>query len=198
VAIKLAICGTHSTGKTSLLQRVESSLRDGGYDVGRVADLAVKAKELGFPILREHTFASTLWIMTRGINLELEAELKSDIILVDRPVVDALGYLLAALRQRGSSVAHHEMEYLRSRSKQHAFTYHKIFKTVIDQEKEIDNTKPRDLDPVFRQQVDDTLNRLFSDLEIPFEPLNTDPNGALEQVLKQALELLNNSSSEVK
>ncbi|HEV7402652.1 MAG TPA: AAA family ATPase [Chthoniobacteraceae bacterium] len=113
MAIKLAISGTHSTGKTSLLQSVESVLRAEGYRVARVSDLATEARDHGFPILREHTFASTLWIMTRGITLELEAELNADVVLVDRPVADAMGYFSAALKHRGSSLNEPEERYLR-------------------------------------------------------------------------------------
>src|SRR5437899_994966 len=108
MAVKLAIAGSHSTGKTSLLQSVERVLRSEGYRVTRVSDLAVEARDHGFPILREHTSASTLWIMTRGITLELEAELNADVVLVDRPVADALGYLSAALKHRRSRLTEPE------------------------------------------------------------------------------------------
>lgn len=86
MAVKIAIAGTHSTGKTTLLANVECKLLGRGLRVTRVGNLAVEAKACGFPILRHHTFTSTLWIMTRGISLELEAGLSSDIVLVDRPV----------------------------------------------------------------------------------------------------------------
>ena len=99
-AVKLGVAGTHSTGKSTLVEALASALRERGLRVGRVADLATSARDLGFPILRDHTFESTLWIMTRGIAAELEAALRVDVVLVDRPALDALGYFWAALAYR--------------------------------------------------------------------------------------------------
>jgi hypothetical protein len=190
MAVKLAIAGSHSTGKTSLLESVESILRAEGYRVTRVSDLAVEARDRGFPILREHTFASTLWIMTRGITLELEAELKADVVLVDRPVADAMGYLSAALKHRGSRLTEPEGGYLRMLVKQHSATYQRIFKTTIDATIPIDAIKIRDMDPCFRSEVDHALKNVFIDFGIPFEALNTEPDMARDQILHPALGLL--------
>jgi AAA domain len=195
MAIKLAISGTHSTGKSSLLRSVDGVLRDRGYIVAKVSDLAVEARDRGFPILRDHTFASTLWIMTRGITLELEAELIADVVLVDRPVPDAMGYLVAALKHRGVCLAHSEMEYLRVLLKQHAATYHRIFKTNIDITKDIDGAKERDLDPGFRMLVADKLDHLFVDLGISFESLDIQPEAAAAQVLRQAMAFLDKKAT---
>ena len=189
MALKLAIAGSHSTGKTSLLQIIELRLRNKGYLVTRISDLAVEARNRGFPILREHTFASTLWIMTRGITLELEAELSADIVLVDRPVPDAMGYLFAALKHRNSRLTESEEAYLRMLVRQHAATYGRIFKTTIDHRKPIDTNKIRDMDPIFRNEVDKALEQVFSQWEIPFESLNIDSGIACEQIMRQAATL---------
>jgi predicted ATPase len=190
MALKLAICGTHSTGKTTLLQSLQSVLRGGGYSVTTVGDLAVEARSHGFPILRDHTFESTLWIMTRGITLELEAELNADIVLVDRPVPDAMGYLLAALKHRGVCLPSSQLDYLRLLAQQHAATYHRIFKTSIDPTKPIDGAKQRDMDFSFRAQVALELERVFMDLGILFDSLDVDPDKAKAQILRQAKSLL--------
>jgi len=194
MAFKLAIAGSHSTGKTSLLQSVESVLRGEGYRVTRVSDLAVEARDLGFPILREHTFASTLWIVTRGITLELEAELNADVVLVDRPVADAMGYLSAALKYRSSKLTEPEEGYLRMLVKHHSATYRRIFKTTIDAKKPIDANKVRDMDPHYRSEVDEALENVFTGYEIPFEALNIDPDIARNQILHHASALLRGNS----
>jgi predicted ATPase len=195
MAIKLAIAGTHSTGKTTLLNSVADALRGKGHTVARVSDLAVEARNCGFPILRDHTFASTLWIMARGITLELEAELRADVVLIDRPVPDAMGYLVAALKHRGGRLSKPELDYLQMLVKQHAATYHRIFKTTIDQSKPIDSNKLRDMDPRFRADVDIALDQVFSGLKISFESLNYEPDAARAQILQQATMLLNEARS---
>src|SRR5688572_12177198 len=104
IGMKIGIAGTHSTGKTTILEFVGQKLQEAGFSTARVSDLASAARDAGFPILREHTFSSTLWIISRGICEELAAALKCDVILVDRPAPDALGYLYAALEHRGVSL----------------------------------------------------------------------------------------------
>ena len=186
MAVKIAIAGTHSTGKSTLFENVARKFRDQGRKVTRVGDLAVEARARGFPILREHTFASTLWIMTRGISLELEACISSDIVLVDRPVPDALGYLVAALKYRNQHLTPFETEYLEILSRRHALTYQCIFKTTIDQAKPIDDTKERDMDAIFRSQVDTALDSIFSNLEIPIENLSVDLDAGTKQIIRLA------------
>jgi len=95
--IKIGVTGTHSTGKSSFLRALAPALEQRGLKTATVSGLAKRAKDVGFPILAEHNFHSTLWIMAEGLRQEAEASLGSDVILVDRPVLDALGYLLAAL-----------------------------------------------------------------------------------------------------
>ncbi|WP_155258272.1 AAA family ATPase, partial [Bradyrhizobium japonicum] len=97
-AMKIAITGTHPSGKSTFLQSLEQELNDMGLRIHRIGDFAPRAQGLGFPILTQHTYESTLWIMAECLRCEAEASLQNDVILVDRPVIDALGYLHAALQ----------------------------------------------------------------------------------------------------
>lgn len=94
---RIAVAGTHSTGKSTFLAELGRRLEGHGLRVGRVADVASKASGLGFPILRDHVYESTLWIIAEGLRQEMEEALRSEVVLVDRPVFDAVGYLQAAL-----------------------------------------------------------------------------------------------------
>lgn len=176
--LKVGIAGTHSTGKTTFVELLEDRLIKIGYRVIRVNDLAKDARDIGFPILREHTFSSTLWIMTRCITLELEASLTADIVLVDRPVPDALGYLFAALETRNEILSNMERCYLIDLVKHHSKTYNVIFKTVLDPSMPIGTNKPRDHDPEFRFLASSGIDKVFSELEIPFLPLGVDIDAA--------------------
>ena len=135
---------------------------------------------MGFPILRDHTFESTLWIMTRGITLELEAELAADVVLVDRPVPDALGYLVAALRYRRETLSPQLQRYLDTLVMSHSNTYSRILLTTIDPQIPIDTTKERDTDPEFRRMAADGIAQVFQRLSLPFAPL---PSQAREAVI---------------
>lgn len=182
MAVKIAIAGTHSTGKTTFIESVQCKFEDKGCRTAKVNGLATEARDRGFPILREHTFSSTLWIMTRCISLELEASLSADVVLVDRPVLDAYGYLLAALKHRKEHLTQDETNYLESLIVHHAKTYQAVFKTMIDETRPIDGTKERDMDRIFRAQVADALDTMFSKLEIPFVPLSYDPPKTEHQI----------------
>ncbi len=97
MAQMIGITGTHSTGKSTFFEKVRKQAERRGLRVERVGDVATRCQAAGFPILRDHTFESTLWIIASVISSELEFALKCDLILVDRPVSDAIGYLEAAL-----------------------------------------------------------------------------------------------------
>ncbi|MGH3922067.1 MAG: hypothetical protein ACRDTT_04215 [Pseudonocardiaceae bacterium] len=49
--VKIAVTGTHSTGKTTFLAALGRALTELGYAVAEVADLGKEAAERGFPIL---------------------------------------------------------------------------------------------------------------------------------------------------
>jgi len=104
MTILIAVAGTHSTGKSTFLGAVRSALEKEGMVVGSVSDKASDCRSAGFEILHKHTFESTLWIMSSVIQGELEAGLSADVVLVDRPVPDALGYLEAALEPQHSAI----------------------------------------------------------------------------------------------
>lgn len=158
---KIGVAGTHSTGKSTLVSLVRRELEYKGLRVGQVEDLATRARDLGFPILKEHTFDSTLWIMAECLRQEAELSLSSDVIIVDRPVPDALGYLLAALEVTGRSVDPRRLQELESIAVAHVGDYDMLVVTVID--KSLPLGPDRDTDAMFRQvaahKVGDIIDR---------------------------------------
>ena len=116
--------------------------------MGHVNDLARRARELGFPILTAHGFESTLWIMAEGMRLEMEAALASDVVLVDRPVLDALGYLRAALEVTRRTIPDQRMEELNAIVRSHSSYYDFTVVTVLDEH--VPLGPDRDPDTAFR------------------------------------------------
>ncbi|MEQ1808650.1 MAG: AAA family ATPase [Terricaulis sp.] len=163
--MRIAITGTHSTGKSSFLDALQQRLGAAGLTSARVDDLARTARDLGFPILRDHTFASTLWIMSDGLRRELEVLLRAPIVLIDRPPLDALGYLNAALETRKDSIAVSERAVLENLVTAYTPVYDVLIMT------ELDPTIPlgpdRDDDEVFRRLAGDHIRQLVTNSEIP-------------------------------
>jgi len=145
----IVVAGSHSTGKSAFLEGVEARLLAEGVRVGRVADTATKAHEIGFPILRGHVYESTLWIMAEGLRQEMEAALRSDVVLVDRPLIDAVGYLQAALEATGRQIEDARMQELLQMAVGHQSRYHWFAATVLDES--IPLGEGRDPDPDFRR-----------------------------------------------
>jgi hypothetical protein len=82
--IKIGITGTHSTGKSSFLTALAPILQEHRLSSATIGGHAERAKKLGFPILADHTFESTLWIMAECLRQEAEASLKADVTKADR------------------------------------------------------------------------------------------------------------------
>lgn len=157
---KIAVAGTHSTGKTTFLRRLEDQLARREFSPRYVHDSAVNARDLGFPILRDHTFESTAWIMAEAIRLETVASLSADVILVDRPVPDALGYLVAALEVTGRSLTPGRLERLEAICTGWMGEYDLTFVTQLDQD--IPIGPGRDDDHEFRIAAGVAVSRILS------------------------------------
>ncbi|MFE0420117.1 hypothetical protein [Streptomyces tendae] len=57
--LRIAVLGTHSTGKTTLLKRIEMELRGHGLTVARTGRLGKRAAAAGLPKMQHHTVQST-------------------------------------------------------------------------------------------------------------------------------------------
>ena len=130
--IKLGVAGTHSTGKSTFLEGLEKALTPLGLRVTTVKSLATAARDAGFPILQEQTFETALWIMSEGIRLETEASLSSDVVLVDRAIFDAIGYLKAALAISNREFDTTRLEMLEDIANSYARDYDFLVLTELD------------------------------------------------------------------
>lgn len=172
--VTIALTGTHSTGKTSWLKRVASELRRDRIEVAMVADLGLHAQQIGLPILYRHTWASTLWIVTRGISNEIEAWTNADVVLIDRSVPDALAYYEAALEYRGQPADPHRIEHLEDLVANHCFNYDLTLRTVLDPRLPLGVAKPRDTDIEFRALADQHVEKVLNRLDIEHDALPSD------------------------
>lgn len=148
---KIGIAGTHSTGKTSFLRELKARLDGRDIAAAHLPSLAHAAQNRGFPILREHTYESTLWIIGATMQQEAEASLTADVVLVDRPVIDALAYLIAALEVSGRELSTEKLLSLRGIVTAHTKTYDMLIITQLDSS--IPLGHGRDQDPVYRAAV---------------------------------------------
>lgn len=160
----IAITGTHSTGKSTFLNSLEQALleHNPSLRIARVADKASDCRDAGFPILRDHTVDSTLWIMASVIRAELEAAQSADVVLVDRPVSDALGYMEAAFHIRGEQVPPVGRRYLYAVARHHSCRYDQLVRTILDGGVPLGAGRDRDLG--FRALVHEKLESVVAEI----------------------------------
>mgnify|MGYP003630470916 CR=1 FL=1 len=168
----IGIAGAHSTGKTTFTALLTKKAEAAGLTVIRVGDIATECRDAGFGILKNHTFESTLWIITAVINAELKGGLKHDLVIVDRPVQDALGYLESALNATHRALSTDEHNYLYGLARFHVPRYSTNFKTTLDNTVALGDD--RDPDREFRTLVDRTISKANETLGIDARPLTED------------------------
>lgn len=176
--VTVAVAGTHSTGKTTFIARLAHELRRDKITVAHVADLGETAQSLGLPLLDNHTWASTLWFITKGISKEIEAWNRADVVLVDRPVADALGYYRAALAYRSEEPEPDRVTMLESLALHHSTNYDLLFKTTLDPTIPLGDNKDRDSNARFRHLADLHVDGVLDDLGLPHELLPVDGHDA--------------------
>ncbi len=159
---KIAVAGTHSTGKSTFVAALLRALKQAGFVAEGVHDSAADARALGFPILADHTFESTAWLMSQAIRLETEASLRADVIVVDRPVPDALGYMRAALRYQSRTLAPGRLERLEDICRTWVGEYDLIFVTVLDEQVPVGPGRPDD--EMFRRLAATCVADVFEDM----------------------------------
>ncbi len=183
----IGITGTHSTGKSTFLAAMRERATNRGIKVGTIADTATRCQEAGFKVLAEHTFESTLWILCSVIRAELEAALTVDLVLVDRPVPDALGYLEAALEMSGRTVSEHERAYLYKIAELHTPRYSLLFKTELDIS--IPLGEGRDTNAEYRASAGKWISRTIEHFGVTtLDPQAPESMAAVDAVLSRILE----------
>jgi AAA domain-containing protein len=188
--VVIGVLGTHSTGKSTFLARLAHELRRRHIQVATVADLGEQAQRIGLPILQNHTWASTLWIATRGISNELEAWPHGDVVLVDRPVPDALGYYRAALEYRDEQAEPSMLGYLESLVRGHSVHYNLLFRTTLDPAIPLGDNKERDEDSQFRLLADRFVGQVLDELGLAHELLPADGH---DMALSRAIDFVTTS-----
>jgi len=189
--VRIAITGTHSTGKSTLLRRLEMELRAVGHAVARTtSSLAQKAADMGFPKMHQQTANTTRWIMSAGICAEMEATLTADVVLVDRSTIDPLAYYLATLEHLEQPMHSEQVGELTTIATAHAAGYDLLLATQLDPA--VPLGPHRDRDPDYRARVDHHIHTILGQHAIPHTLVaNTDTSrdAAIQAALQATVAL---------
>jgi len=156
--MKIAIIGTHFSGKTGLVDELFSRLKDSGANVAKIGEVA---RRCPLPVNTGTTLEAQKWILMQQIKDEIEASASAadGIVLSDRSVVDNYIYMLRGFPEQANSFLPLVLE--------HTMTYDFMFKTVPS-EPVIAPDGFRDTDPVFREDIERMLSDFLAGHGIEF------------------------------
>lgn len=165
--VRIGVLGTHSTGKTTLMKRIQMELRGHGLNVARTGRLAKRAAAIGLPKMEHHTALSTQWIIAQGIADEAAAiAAGAEVVLAGRASVDAVHYYTAAVEFRKEKEHNpEERQQLWSLASTQLAYYDLLFVTVLDFDVPVEQC--HDYDPAYRFLVDLHTQRSIVDNDLP-------------------------------
>ena len=149
--MKIAIIGTHATGKTELCKQLAGYFHEKGVTFTLITEVARKCP---FPINEDTSLKAQEWIIAHQIKEEQAAD--TDVILTDRSVLDNYVYLYMKLGE--------DHEALKSLMLNHLKTYDFLFLTTIQSPKIIDDGF-RSTNNEYQREIDEIINKKIHDLE---------------------------------
>ena len=145
--MKIALIGSHGTGKTTLCFDLAARLQRLDFSVEIVKEVA---RRCPLPLNRDTTLDAQRWILHQQVADELQAAGQFEAVICDRSVLDNYAYLVA------SQGAREELEPLVA---DWLRTYDALFKVPILQAPRFDGT--RDLSEEFQTQIDAQIDALL-------------------------------------
>lgn len=177
--MKIALIGTHSTGKTTLLNKLKTVLEFLGHHVEVVPELS---RLCPFPINEETTMEAQEWIQNQQITQENQLHQPEKILLCDRATLDNFAYFERAGRLHNRDISSWEQ-----RAADHMSSYHFIFKThKLELPAAADGQ--RSTDKEFRDEIDSSIHRLLEKHAVKYHLL--DPSFDYDLHVRNILEKL--------
>lgn len=156
--IKIALCGTHGIGKTTMLFKLAYLLKQRGYNVHIINETA---RSCPLPINKDATLETQKWILGKQLITESILEYKKDkidFILCDRSILDIFIYSLMIDKSYANSIL--------PLMKYHMKTFNLIFYLQKD-DSHFRNDGERCFDSDFRNRINDLFLKTIMKYNIP-------------------------------
>ncbi len=151
--MKIALIGTHGTGKTTITHELIANLKKEGYNSNLLQEVA---RSCPLPINESTTKEAQEWIIYSQYTRELELEKPNQILICDRSIID--GYVYYRNKFGNNSTLE---RFVKEKSK----TYKEIFRVPIREELLKDDGF-RSTDKLFQQKIDEEFNGVIKALKI--------------------------------
>lgn len=148
--MKIAIVGTHSTGKTTLIKKMDENFRKQGFKTVLLPELSRLSP---YPVNERTNYQAQAWIQCKHIEEEAKINHVNKVLICDRSTLDNFAYFLRAIKNIDIS----QWERL---AVQHMYSYDLIFKTrKLDIAPQEDGF--RSVHEDFRTEIDSLIKKLF-------------------------------------
>jgi predicted ATPase len=159
---KILISGTFSTGKTTLARAVTRDLREHRAKVSLISETA---RYCPYPLNKNQTFETSLWLMTEQMRREIEMTIeKPSIIICDRGIPDILSHALTIPIRSEQDFS--TLKTMKTIMSSWAPTYDRVYWAKIDHEYNIIRDELRISDDVYQLQLEETIKKVFEELNI--------------------------------
>ena len=160
MGVKIAVIGTHCTGKTKLCSQLRDYLKSKGHKVDFVSEVV---RGCPHPVNEKTSIKAQEWVILKQIEEENKKK-DSDFLVCDRSVFDTYAYLYKVLNNDHKELFSYVLEHLK--------TYDVLFLTEIDESVDLKEDGFRSTDPQFRRDVDRIINNKLEVLKPYFDAHN--------------------------
>lgn len=187
---KVAISGSHSTGKTSLITQLHEHLLNEGISCEVISEvprgICERLDDETFFHRGKNSLAKQLYMFIEQVSLESQPR-ECEIMISDRSLVDYLAYTMQLF---GEEVRDNEVyDLLLELLRKHVVSYDAIYYLPIEFPLELDGVREADIE--FQKDIDQRLRGLYELLGIEVKELT----GTIEERAKTFLQHSSHSFS---
>ncbi len=179
--MKIGICGTHGTGKTSLAHALVGKLKEKGHDAGFIEE-SVRRCPLPTGTEKRNSVYAQAWIAADQIQKEIVHGQRHEILICDRTIIDNYAYFLWNLKRYKK--ADLVVKTVQNMFKNWKNSYDFVFKLPIIPRK-LQKDKFRSKDPKWQRDIDKLIDKIVKNNRIKIYELPVEPNRKrIEKILK--------------
>ena len=177
--MKIAIIGSHGTGKTTLAYGLTAALKRKYKSVTLVPEAASTCPL----VINEHaSMESQSWILSKQLCNEIEAQDKYDVVICDRSVIDSYAYSLSLGAREKVLVP----LWMRQVVYDWYITYDLIFKTTPN-EKYLVHDGIRSITSGWQKEIDLIISSVLSDMGILDRVYDVSMEDSLDYIIDTVL-----------
>lgn len=177
--LKIAVIGTHFTGKTTLCKKLQKFLEKKGIKGCIVAEVV---RDCPFPINELSTLQAQDWILNEQKKREMLLENVCDVIIADRSLIDNFAYWM---RVAENSLEAKEI----LKKEEEVFEYSKSYDIIFflqPFEKEIEDDNFRSINPEWRKEMHKRIEKIIEKFSKMYDGKIVKLSGSEEEVFEQA------------